>query len=305
VWVERYLEVSAMSDNVVNSSQVTKTRAVLLVIIMTLGANVFGERVRTLATRPNSPSNVGEQSLVQRSTGFVVNRSQLDRHLVRALEVVGDRFESSAKGRSTVTGTLTRYVGSEQLSSQITIVRELPDKIRFEELRASDQRTLGYDGSRSWALGRASTSEESALTELLVCDSLEHLISGQVAGDATLHLGDMFRTDDGSNENYIGPFYDIIRVEDSFTSQDSTRKRSTLYYFNSQTGLPEKIVYEHPDRTVRIEVEFGDWMTVDGQQIPASTTWKESGKPVRRLTINKVLFAPIADDGFFNAPLPQ
>ena len=295
-----------MSNNVVNSSQVTKTRAVLLVMIITLSAIVFGERVRSLASRPNGPSNVAEQSLAQRNTSFVVNRSQLDRHLVRALEVLGDRFESSAKGRSTVTGTLTRYVGNEELSSQVTIVRELPDKIRLEESRASGQRTLGHDGSRAWALGKASTTlEELALTELLVCDSLEHLISGQVAGDATLHLGDMFRTDDGSNENYIGPFYDIIRVEDSFTSQDGTRKRSTLYYFNSKTGLPEKIVYEHPDRTGRIEVEFGDWMTVDGQQIPASTTWKESGKPVRRLTINKVLFASKADDGFFNAPLPH
>ena len=294
-----------MSNNVINSSQVTKTRAVLLVMIIALSAIVFGERVRSLASRPDSPSTVDEQSLAQRNTSFVVNRSQLDRHLVRALEVLGDRFESSAKGRSTVTGTLTRYVGSEQLSSQITIFRELPDKIRVDEISASGHRTLGYDGSRSWALGQASTTEEVALTELLVCDSLEHLISGQVSGDATLHLGDMFRTDDGSDEKYVGPFYDIIRVEDGFTSQDGIRKRSTLYYFNSKTGLPEKIVYEHPDRTGRMEVEFGDWMTVDGQQIPGTTTWKESYKVVRRLSIKTVILAPIADDGFFNAPLPQ
>ena len=294
-----------MSNNVFNSNHVTKTSAILLVMIVGLSVIVFGERLRSLAGGRNSMSHLGDQSEVQRNTSFIVNRAQLDRHLVRALDVLGDRFESSAKGRSILTGTLTRYVGSRQLTSQITIVRELPDKMRFEEISGSGQRTLGYDGSRSWALGQASTTEEVALIEVLVCDSLEHLISGQVLGDATLHLGDMFRTADGSNVNYIGSFYDIIRVEDSFTSHDGIRRRSALYYFNSRTGLPEKIVYERPDRTGRIEVEFGDWMTVAGQQIPASTTWKESGKLVRRLSINNVLFAPITDDGIFNAPLPH
>ena len=105
---------------------------------------------------------------------------------MRALDVLGDRFESSAKGRSTLTGTLTRYVGIQHLTSQITIVRELPDKIRFEEISSSGQRTLGYDGSRSWALGQASTAEETAIIELLVRDSVEHLISGQVLG----HVGE-------------------------------------------------------------------------------------------------------------------
>jgi hypothetical protein len=294
-----------MSNNANHSRRVTKTSAVFLVITIALSVIVFGERVRSLASRPTSRSDVGVQSMTQRNPWFGVNRSQLDRHLVRALDVLGDRFEGPAKGRSILTGTLTRYVESQQLTSQLTIVRELPDKIRFDEISGSGQRTLGHDGSRSWARGQASTTEEVALTELLVCDSVEHLISGQAMGDATLHLGDMFRTDDGSNANYAGSFYDIIRVEDSFTSQDGTRRGPTLYYFNSRTGLPEKIVYERPDRTAKVEVEFGDWMIVAGQQIPASTTWKESGKLVRRLSINKVLLAPIADDGTFNAPLPQ
>jgi hypothetical protein len=294
-----------MSNNAINSSQVTKTSAVLLVMTIALSVIVFGERVRSLASRLNSLSDVGVQSVTQRNPWSGVNRSELDRHLVRALDALGDRFESPAKGRSILTGTLTRYVGNQQLTSQITIVRELPDKIRFEESRASGQRTLGHDGSRSWALGQASTTEEVALTELLVCDSLEHLISGQVLGDATLHLGDMFRMDDGSNANYAGPFYDIIRVEDSFNSQDGMRRRSTLYYFNSRTGLPEKMVHDRSDRTGRIEVEFGDWMTVAGQQIPGSTTWKEGGNLVRWLSISNVLFAPLADDGIFNAPLPR
>jgi hypothetical protein len=220
-----------MSNNAINSSQVTKTSAVLLVMTIALSVIVFGERVRSLASRPNSLSNVGVQSVTQRNSWSGVNRSQLDRHLVRALDALGDRFESPAKGRSILTGTLTRYVGNQQLTSQITIVRELPDKIRVEEISGSSQRTLGHDGSRSWALGQASTTEEVALTELLVCDSLEHLISGQVLGDATLHLGDMFRMDDGSNANYAGPFYDIIRVEDSFTSPDRSAGKDGLRPF--------------------------------------------------------------------------
>ena len=93
-----------MSNNVINSNEVTKRAAVLSVMIIALSAIVFGERVRSLAGGPNSMSPPAEQSS-QRNTSFSVNRAQLDRHLVRALDVLGDRFESSAKGRSTLTGT--------------------------------------------------------------------------------------------------------------------------------------------------------------------------------------------------------
>jgi hypothetical protein len=275
--------------------------ALAAITLVAQSANLFGVAAEATSKTVGEPIDIQAQP----DAVAAVNRAQLDRHVVRALDALGDRFEAPAKGRSILTGRLTRYAGGQQTSSQITIVRELPDKIRVEEVSAGGQRTLGYDGSRSWRLGQSASTEELALIEALARDSIEHFIAGQALDAATLHLGDMFRVDDGSTPDYAGPFYDILRVDDSFTDQDQIRRRSTLYYFNSRTGLPEKIVYDRPDPVGRIEVEFSDWITVAGQKIPSRTTWKESGNLTRQIVISQAQFAPITDDGTFNAPVTR
>ena len=181
---------------------------------------------------------------------FAVDRGRLDRHVIRALDALGNRFESPAQGRSMVTATLTRSKGEPR---QFTIIRELPDKLRIEETVLTTQRTIGHDGNRPWARAGSLSAEDLLLIETIVRDSVEHFIAGQARGDATFHLGDMFRADDGSNQNYDGPFHDILRVDDAFETPEGTKTRPTLFYLNSRTGLLEKIVYEREEG--RIEVE--------------------------------------------------
>ena len=239
-------------------------------------------------------SNQAEQPRPPASP-FAVDRAHLDRHVIRALDALGNRFESPAQGRSIVTATLTRSKGEPR---QFTITRELPDKVRIEEL--TTQWTIGHDGNRPWARAGSLSEEDLRLIETLVRDSVEHFIAGQARGDATFHLGDMFRADDGSNQNYDGPFHDILRVDDAFETAEGTKTRPTLFYLNSRTGLLEKIVYERGEG--KIEVEFGEWLTITSQKTPGRITWKENGSVTNQLVITQLAFSPVVQDGTFTAP---
>jgi hypothetical protein len=234
---------------------------------------------------------------------FAVDRAQLGHHVVRALDALGDRFETPGKARTILRGTLTRHAGSARGATPVAVVREFPDGLRVEELTGPGGRVLGHDGSRPWARGGGPSGEELALVEALARDSVEHFVAGQAAGDATLHLGDMFRLDDGSGPGYAGPFYDILRVDDTFAAADGIQSRPTLYYLNSRTGLPERIAYEREEgAAIKVEVEFGDWATVSGQKVPRRTVWKENGVVTAEFVVNQAAFAPAAQDGTFNAP---
>jgi hypothetical protein len=228
---------------------------------------------------------------------FAVDRAHLDRHVIRALDVLGNRFESPAQGRSIVTATFTRSKGEPR---QFTIIRELPDKLRIEETVLTTQRTIGHDGNRPWSRAGSLSVEDLRLIETIVRDSVEHFIAGQTRGDATLHLGDMFRADDGSNQNYDGPFHDILRVDDAFETPEGKKTRPTLFYLNSRTALLEKIVYEREEG--RIEVEFGDWITIANQKTPGRIVWKENGSVTNQLVITHVAFSPVVHDGTFTPP---
>lgn len=228
---------------------------------------------------------------------FAVDRGRLDRHVIRALDALGNRFESPAQGRSVMTATFTRSKG-EPRTAQLTIIRELPDKLRIEE--TASQRTIGHDGSRPWSRAGSPSAEDLRLIETIVRDSVEHFIAGQARGDATFHLGDMFRADDGSNQNYEGPFHDILRVDDAFETPEGTKTRPTLFYLNSRTGLLEKIVYDREEE--KIEVEFGAWLTIASQKTPGRIVWKENGSVTNQLVITQVAFSPVVQDGTFTAP---
>jgi hypothetical protein len=198
-----------------------------------------------------------------------------------------------------MTATFTRSKGQPR-TAQLTIIRELPDKLRIEETSLTSQRTIGNDGSRPWSRTGSPSTEDLRLIETIVRDSVEHFIAGQVRGDATFHLGDMFRADDGSNQNYDGPFHDILRVDDAFETPEGTKTRPTLFYLNSRTGLLEKIVYEREEG--KIEVEFGEWITIASQKTPGRIIWKENGSVTNQLVITHVAFSPVVQDGTFTAP---
>lgn len=264
-------------------------------------SNRVAPHVTALVSR--SPMSVPLQS-GQQPSDLAVNRAELDRHVVRALNSLGDQFEKAGMERSILLGTLTRHMGNDKETSQFRIIREFPDKLRFEEQTAHGVRVRGFNGKRPWVDTGSLSDEDSGLIQTLVRDTVEHFIAGQAANDATRVLGDRYRMDDGSTRDYKGPYYDILNVVDRFEFGDQINKRPTLYYLDSETGLPSRIVYEQQQGSAitRIEVEFSNWGTVAGQQVAGKVVRKENGITVLELDIRQAAFGPALPDGVFNAP---
>jgi hypothetical protein len=293
-----------------SSPRRTQRLRLVAVCLLTLSAiTAFAAGAQTWLKRSGSAVgesgaySVGEQVSVSTTpTPFSVNRPELDPHVSRALNSLGDRFERQEKLRTILSGTLVRSRGATTETVQVTITREPQDRLRYEERSGVSVRTLGSDGKNFWSsAGATPSSEETALIEALVRDTIEHFISGQVAGDALRVLGNRYRLDDGSDPKYTGPYYDILNVADTLQIGDQKNQRSTLYYLNSETGLPERIVYE-PKADARVEVEFSAWRILAGQQIPARIVRRENGVLTEELTVTQAMFGPALPDGIFTSP---
>lgn len=236
---------------------------------------------------------------------FGMNRRELDQRVVRALDSLGDRFEVPGKERVTLSANFTHYRGAAKATGQATIIRELPTKLRFTEHTATGARAMGFDGNTFWAWGSSDTPQggDLQLLEFLVWDSVEFFITGQANGAATRVLGDRFRLDDGRNLEYTGPFYDALKVDEDFTSSTGNLRRPTIYYLNSRTGLPERMVYDHPSREkTRVIIELTNWLTIGDQKLPGKVTRKENGAMTEEVTTTHALFGPKVHDDIFTKP---
>src|SRR5438128_6006726 len=143
----------AMKQNVrrVNAKKISindrpKHHAARLILVATVGAllcccavlalvprNAISRETSSarLPTLPARPALV--QGNPQQPAALSINRAVLDRHVIGALNGLGDRFERPGKERSIQVAILTRRAGSNQGTSTVQIIRELSDKLRIEE----------------------------------------------------------------------------------------------------------------------------------------------------------------------------
>jgi hypothetical protein len=230
-----------------------------------------------------------------------VRRARLWPQLRETLNALGDRLEKSGKERLILVGTLRRQNNSQAIPFRLFL--ELPRHLRLEE-QGARPRVSGFDGGEGWALGAALSDEDQEIIETLVFDSADQFFLAQEQGFATRALGRRFRLDDGGAPNYTGPYYDIYQLQDHVSIVKEERTQSKLFYFNSDTLLLERVRYqiERDGAPVNVEVRFGGWQKVNGQQIAGSITRLENDTQTLTITINVVTFSPRAADGAFNKP---
>lgn len=82
---------------------------------------------------------------------------------------------------------------------------------------------------------------------------------------------------DDAGEDYGGPIWDVIRVDDP-EPDEQKRPLSAwrLYYINRTTGLIDKVVSEVFGE--RVKAQFSDWTERNGEKFPASITWSRGGQ---------------------------
>jgi len=272
-----------------------KKRKGLWLVLPALAVSFGALTYATTRIFRHSPAGVDQNSAKAEKTNrhAYVRRAQLSPRLALNLGALGNRLEQPGKERLILMGNL-RLSGDAK--REFAAFLEFPDQLRMSFGGPKD-RLLIFNGQQSLT---APTSEDLDLIETLVYDSAEHFFAAQMQGHATRFLGARFRTDDGANPDYNGPYFDVYKISDQIKASEQDRP-AKLYYFNSDTLLLERVMYviNRDGAEIKVETKLSDWRATDGQQVPRRIERCENGKSVFVLTLWSVAVAHRADDGMF------
>lgn len=274
---------------------------VLLITLLVVTALTFAASRRLRGSRTAETRTVSTQGNPNRARKreAYVRRSALSPKLVWHLKAMGDRLEKPGRERLSVTGTLTRVNDSQ--TQEVVAVFEFPERLRLTLQTGHQTRMVTFDGEQVKAVGNPLDSVEQDLIETLVYGSPEHFFNTQMQGQATRFLGSRFRLDDGSTDNYEGPYYDVYKVGEQIRVATEPTERLKLYYFNSETLLLERVSYEidRNGSTVQVEERLGGWTKEQGQQVARRIERFENGQSVFVLTVRSAGLSRRAGDGVF------
>jgi hypothetical protein len=77
----------------------------------------------------------------------LLKRDAFTQQLRVAVDALGDRVVLPGNERVISVGVFTKRT----IQITVRIMHEMPDKLRFKELRAGSTRVVGFDGSSAWA----------------------------------------------------------------------------------------------------------------------------------------------------------
>ena len=122
------------------------------------------------------------------------------------------------------------------------------------------------------------------LIERLVLDSPDQFVLAQLRGASYYTVSHNVRADVGGSDNYNGPLWDVVRVQEPET--DATRRSLSnwrLYYINVESGLIDKIVSEAGGE--RIEANVLQWSDQAGEKVPSHIVWKRGNEKVQEFRL--------------------
>jgi len=228
------------------------------------------------------------QTPVQPRTGELRNLS-LQPEALKLSRRLGNRFASSRQTSSTLAGTLI----TGALQREINVVRRQTSS--GEEVGIG---VAGAAGTLTWsdvegpgASGATVNEGQRLLIERLVLDSPDQFVLAQLRGASYYTVARNVRSDLGGRDDYTGPLWDVIRVEEPERGAARRPQRnSRLYYINAQTGLIDKIVSEV--RGEKIEASVRQWVEQGGENIPAHIVWKRGDETVQEFRLTSFTVQP-------------
>ncbi len=174
---------------------------------------------------------------------------------------LGLRFADPERPISLVTGTVT--IGSRVQVVRLTR-RQTARGERIEIAVATDASLLTWDESEgAKSTTRPPNEIERALIERLTFDSADQFVLAQLRGASYYTVGRSVRPADvGSDDNYPGPLWDIVRIGESVTgSPTSPISPFRLYFINTRTGLLDKVLSQEPGDAMT-QADFSNWKTL-------------------------------------------
>ena len=252
------------------------------VLLWTLPVVVLAGAVSAVLIRGTSQTLVQPRTRKMRNLSLQPEAFKLSRRL-------GNRFASSRQSSSTLAGTLV----TGTLQQDVNVVRRQTSGGEDVGIGvAGAAATLTWSDVDGPKASNSTLNEgQRMLIERLVLDSPDQFVLAQLRGASYYTAARNVRADLGGRDNYEGPLWDVIRVDEP--AADDTRRplsNSRLYYINVQTGLIDKIVSEV--RGEKIEANVLQWIDQGGEKIPAHIVWKRGNETVQEFRLTSFTVQP-------------
>jgi hypothetical protein len=224
------------------------------------------------ATTPQAktgPASARIRNLALQPEAFVMSRA------------LGSRFDGNKREKSMLAGTLT--IGADK--RMVQIVRTQTDDGEQVEINLAGSGPLTWDQDEgSLSAGRRASDSERELIERLVLDSPDQFVLAQLRAASYRTIAVNVRPDK-AGDNYRGPLWNIVRVDDPQTDPSKApQSRWRLFYVNVATGLIDKIESEFQSQ--RITTQIDSWADSNGEKIPTEITWARQGQVLMHYSLN-------------------
>jgi hypothetical protein len=226
------------------------------------------------------------QTPVQTRTAKVRNLS-LQPEAFKLSRRLGNRFASSRQTSSTLAGTL--ITGTQQ--QEVNVVRRQTSSGEEVGIGVAGAALTWSDDDGPGASGANVNEGQRLMMERLVLDSPDQFVLAQLRGASYYTMARNVRNDLGGGDDYTGPVWDVIRVEEP--ERGATRRPLSnwrLYYINVQTGLIDRIVSEV--RGEKIEANVLQWVDQGGEKVPAQIVWKRGDETVQEFRLSSFTVQP-------------
>jgi len=178
----------------------------------------------------------------------------------------------------------------------VTITWEVPGRLRLD---ITGKAALVFDDVTGPNSGKgAFSADDVSLMESLVDDSAETFLYGTTQGVQASLLGGNFRTDDGKNKKYTGPWYSLYETYQKSESRPGNPYLRKRFYFDSQTRYLWRVAYPGASGAT-VTTDFTQWKVVNGQAYPGRITRTDGTSNVFQIDITTATFGASAADSLF------
>ncbi len=219
---------------------------------------------------------------VPRRNGATHNRNlALQPEAFKLSRRLGERFIASQSEVSVLIGEVSTDSGRYP----IQITRRQSERGERVDIRMPGK-NLSWDAAEGAKVnGSRAHDFDRHLVERLAFDSADEFVLAQLRGASYQVIARSVRADEGGADNYQGPLWTIVRIDDP--DKDVERKREAnwkLYYVNAKTGLIDKVVSESGGE--RVEANLSSWTTDGGETFPSAISWIRGGRQIMEFKLN-------------------
>lgn len=212
-------------------------------------------------------------------------------HVQRYVRALGDRVSKPGKERATFVGNLN----SDAVTTPITVITELPGKVRID--RGDKKKPTVFDPDKNFSANGLDDLDHDLL-EILGFDTGEKFLFSVQQISMPRLLGYAFKRPGASG---FGSEADLFEAEHPIPTRGDKFSRVKQFMFDSNTGLLYRVAYEvsKGGTTARVVTEYGSYEAINGDPMPKRILRKENGRSTIDLTFSSIAIQGKVQDLLF------